>query len=311
MVSLGRINLKLKLTFKMKKYWVLFFVLASCGPEEIPYLPVEQRETVEILDQELIEIRSWYFPENSSSKILSLKRVNQPGKDSLTLADTLVMSQFVREIGWIPWNSPYSGGMNNFFYNNGWEFYPFYILGSGQIKESDPRDSLPGLPFLLEKIVQTPPCPVVIPERRTDYPLQNIPWKWIGFIDESGEVYSHPYCEGPSGSIQFTQKGQSVPGYVTNQPNALLVEFSTGVSNFYDSPFFYEIKGNQVSLYTSYYYGPNRHQTSFPLTTKRVYEKQDSVKRVIAPGELDFQIQGNRLIISRNDTDLRLLYMAN
>ena len=296
----------------MKNYLLLFFIWASCTPEETPYLPVDQRETVETLDQELVEVWSRRYPENSDAGLLILKRINHPEKDSLTLADTLVMSQFVGEIGWWPEGLPFTGDIMQFFSNFHYGDKGLNVLVSGQIKAFDPRDSLPGLPFMLEKIVQTPPCPVVIPEKNLSYPLQNINWKWIGFIDDSGQVYSHPTCESPNGLLRFTENSQSSPGYINPQyPKAMKMEFSAGISSFYETPYLYETEGNTLSIYSTFWYGPNRHPVAFPITTKRAAEKRDSVRQVIAPGELDFLIQGNRLIISRKDTNLRLLYGAN
>lgn len=296
----------------MKKYGILLLVWAACTPyEEPPFIPVEMRETVEFLNQELVEF--WlYQPEKFHDTLyLTLKRRNQPEDEFLRITDSLLVSKFIEEVGWTYGNEPFPGNIRDYFgwFHQGQE--TLKVLVSGQVKASDPRDSLPNPPFILEKIEQSPPCPLVISPIEITYPLQNIKWKWIGFVDESGQVYSHPTCENPIGTIEFTTQTFRIPGFfVPYYPEAMAIGFNLGIYPPFKNPPYYEVSPQKLTFHNTIYYGPNRHPMG-GNTTKRTYAKYDSIMKLMEPGVSEYQIQGNRLVISRQDLKLRALFMAD
>lgn len=295
-------------------------VLAGCSPFEEPYLSFESRETVEILDQELVEVFTYKKNYNSDTFYVNMNRLNRPQVQLLTLVDTQVLGKFIMENGRSYDNNAYSGEIGRYLGNFQHGKRLLKILVSGKIKASNPRDSLPGEPFLLEKITQTPPCPLEISPRQLGYPLQNIIWKWVGFIDDSNQIYSHPTCENPLSSLQFsTDTASYLKAYFNPQiPDALYVNFTSGIIPFYKFyRYVYKMENQYVNFFHTIYYGPTRHPTLVGFTTKRAVDKYDSLRSLINPDSLfnpakvEFEINNNTLILSRKNPKIRALFIAD
>jgi len=194
---------------------------------------------------------------------------------------------------------------------------------SGQIKQAHPKDTIPGLPFLIEKIETIPPCPVSFTKLGGTVALQNTLWKWKGFVNESNEIYSYPSCENPEVTFQLTQRIVDSPnqGYINPmKPNAMYLELFSGFYfvNLYGTKVIYEIEDNHLNLFSTFYYGPNRHPNApIYFTTRQTAEKADSLRLLLREGNLtvpevvDYILEGNQLILSHRKTKLRALFIAD
>ncbi|WP_026968249.1 hypothetical protein [Algoriphagus terrigena] len=302
----------------MKKYLTLLLLFASCVSEEFETPPFESRPTVRILED--VEMTLGQYHSERDSFYITLK---EAGSDTLlSPVDTTLVSRLVHENVLISGVLPFTGSITNFI-----EFNPYYydlsgmkVLVSGEVKQKVIQDSIPGLPLILSKIDIIPNCPVPFIWENKEVPLQNTIWQWIGFVDESNQIYSVPTCENPAPSITLTDLLINRPEshYYSYQRDALQINFN----QFYTGYFaVYTIKGSTLQIYTGFkkvQLSPGQQNAGKVSTyfSKYYQAKNDSLsllfsKDFVAPLEMDFLLEGNQLILSNSKSKIRALFIAD
>lgn len=309
----------MKATFIMIKYLLLFIFLSSCiGEENNSNTPYEERATLITLNQEIAELDIfWEKPNFTGTPYLILKKENNFKDNLIVLTDTILVGEFVRTIGWTNFNKPYLGNVYGFIGDFHYNQQKLKVLVSGDLKVSHSKDTIPGLPFVLEKIEPSPPCPLQFLANNEIVSLQNTLWKWKGFVDENNQIYSFPTCENPLVTLKFTLEKMNFSGLSwinPLHPNALYLEQNTGfIQNYILDPVrVYEMDGNQLNIFSTYWYGSNLHPITPSLpTTRRTMEKADSLYNMMSKGKVEYILDSKQLLLIRRDKQIRALFIAD
>lgn len=302
----------------MKNYWFLFLILTSCISEEFGAPPFESRPTLRLLED--VEMTLGQYHSERDSFYITLK---EAGSDTLLFpVDTILISKLVHENVLISGVLPFTGSIVKFIEFNplDYDLSGMKVLVSGEVKQKVIQDSIPGLPLILSKIDIIPNCPIPFTLEKKEVPLQNTIWQWIGFVDESNQIYSVPSCENPAPSITLTDLLINRPEshFYSYQPDALQINFNRFYTGYIPV---YTIKGSSLQINTGFskvQLSPGQQNAGkVPTYFSKYYkEKNDSLsllfrKDFVAPLEMDFLLEGNQLILSNSESKIRALFIAD
>lgn len=177
-------------------------------------------------------------------------------------------------------------------------FNPMWYRISGDVKEFNAKDGLSGNPFVLTKAERILSCPVHYVSIPEEVPLINVLWRFIGFIDDSGTVYSHPSCEYID-LIKFTTDSTSTLNGKVEIPYYSWKSFDF-VRRF---SILSESKEIVLTIVPVTYAHPRA--PSVPS------QKMDSLAKVIGYDTIDYVLENNILKLKNSKKKLNAMFVAN
>jgi hypothetical protein len=167
---------------------------------------------------------------------------------------------------------------------------------SGDIKEMD--DKLVGNPFVLTKAEKILSCPTSYDLIPGDIPLENTWWTFIGFIDESGKIYSHPSCEFPN-----TLKFKTDP--TVNSHGSLEIQTLNHKSWGFRKMYSILTDSNKINISTI----PVTY--AHPMTYQMHSVKTDSLVKIFNGYTLDYVLENNTLKLFNPKSKLNAMFVEN
>lgn len=311
----------------MRSWCFLFLILISCNQEDFDgsQIPFEKRTTINNLNQEEMILGIYsdhYFPEYIP--YIALKEI-ESGQHFIPV-DTALLSSFLQDYMVVDLRTPFGGSVRHFLSFYGRSLGGIKVLVSGDVKQTFPNDSIPGLPLILSKIEIIPTCSVPFTKNEEQVNLQNTTWYWRGFVNESNQVYSFPSCENPNVSIMLTENlikdDSGYQGYL--YPNAMKFQLNGFLYSFFrrsELPV-YEIKESKLEIYPVSpvrIFSPAQQNAGYSpfYSTRFTGEKADSLSRLIMPTHfsepevVEFILDGNQLILYNPRLKIRALFTSD
>jgi hypothetical protein len=189
---------------------------------------------------------------------------------------------------------------------------------SGEVKEKHPKDLNPGFPVILKSFKIISECPIPYLSSEGVYPLQNTSWSFMGFVDDTGEIYSYPSCELAQTQVTFSNSLVSESQiYFSNEPGALFIQFKNFLGNRFIREFpVYKLESNQIKLFAAgptRYLSPGQIMAGYAPLFSSIYtmNKNDSLKKIFNPGDnLEYSLRGNKLILSNSSSKIKALFVS-
>lgn len=309
------------------RFWCfLFLILISCNQEDFDgsQIPFEQRTTINSLDQvEMTLDVSRPLLLGTTSSYITLKEIESG--QHLIPVDTALLSTFFKDYLYENMKYPFERSVMNFLDFYGSSLGGIKVLVSGDIKQTFPNDTLPGLPLILSKIEIIPTCSVPFTKNEEEVNLQNTTWHWRGFVNELNQLYSFPSCENPNVSIILTENmikdDYGYQGYL--YPDAMKFQLKGFFFSFFyenELPVF-EIKESKLEIsFVSpiRIFSPGQQNAGYSpfFSTRFTAEKADSLSRMITPysssePEVEFILDGNQLILYNPKLKIRALFTSD
>lgn len=188
---------------------------------------------------------------------------------------------------------------------------------SGEVLSPNPNEKRVGNPFIISKAERILSCPVTYQEVSGQVPITGTAWKMIGFMDEGGEIYSHPACESNNMLLRFSDV--LLDDYPFYLPGGKKVEVRTG-------DYLFSLSGRAISysvnensnkiilkyLYSAYFIPGFRnyvqHDGPRTLQTK---QKSDSLLLLLSTDTLDYVLKNNILKLRNSKKKLNAMFVAN
>lgn len=169
---------------------------------------------------------------------------------------------------------------------------------SGDVKEFNVKDGLSGNPFVLTKAERILSCPVPYILISSEVSLVNVLWRFLGFIDDNGEIYSHPSCEFTD-LIKFTADSPFIP------KGKVEIPFYSWQSFYFIRKFSVLSESKKIALeIVPATYGHPRHP-GIPS------QKMDSLAKVIGYDTIDYVLENNILKLKNSKKKLNAMFVAN
>lgn len=196
-----------------------------------------------------------------------------------------------------------------------------HVVVSGEIKASDPSDQLTGLPFDLKELKKLEYCPVAWEKMDSELVFEDTKWRFVGFLNEWGEIFSTPSCEDQNVTLSFRKDIQEGdPFFVSlGDPDAKYFEL-TGEVWVSKSPgdgvkLYSRLDSNQLVVFSGVIPltsnpGPsNRDRDNFINNSLNSLHKYDSIHAILQVKDtVDFSIDGNTLRIWNKNTGIQALF---
>jgi len=188
---------------------------------------------------------------------------------------------------------------------------------SGEVLSPNPQEIRKGKPFILTKAERILSCPVTYHIVPMKTPLISTGWKMVGFIDEDGEIYSHPACETNNITLQFS--GQSLNDYPQNLPEGKRVEVHTGnyLFNLTGRALSYSVIESSNKIRLKYLSSPffipgfrNYVMHDGPRTNE-TRNKSDSLFKILGSDTIDYVLENNILTLRNSKKKLNAMFVAN
>lgn len=305
-----------KATLVNQIYRVVLLVITACVPEENGDIPdYQSRQSISKVES-LEAVLDLGKSESKPSTFLyfTLKSVD-PGGQEITLFpfNSTLVEEFILE------NSRANDGKIHgdsalkilSLYSSNQKEWKVKI--SGQLKKNYPNDTISEIPFLLEKIEPLESCSLVNQVKDEKIPFQETLWKWKGFLNEKGQIYSLPSCENPEATLKLSTKRmpEGGPGYYNPQyPEAFYLELFPGYF-FKSTPFLlYELGTSSLNIYSSVWIGPNPQDVVPKMyTSRQTAEKADSLFSLFSPNsKINLGLTGNQLIFENKEKKIKALF---
>jgi len=274
----------------MKRFEILVFLVLVFGCSDFEgddYIPIEKRKIVGQIHDEIAYLG---VERISADKFGFVFELQNPGDFKfLSVLDSDLICGKVSEINCISYHQ-------EFFFKN---YERFWYRISGVVKEFSVEDGLSGHPFEVSKAERILSCPIKYKTISGEVPLENVLWKFIGFIDESGMIYSHPTCELNLNFIKFkTYETSNSKGY-------LEVPYYgwTSFSFMRGFTILSETKKIALTLIPVPYDPPRSPNRSSP--------KMDSLAKVIDYDTIDYVLENNTLKLLNPRSKLNAMFVAN
>ena len=295
---------------------VLIVFFYSCSQEDTPIPQFEDRETILRLDQETLGLQLWTEGDSTFMVLRSL------GSDQLySPTDTLLISNEIMPYAILELRTSYQGSIWKFLANGG-NRKSLHVQVSGEVKKQYLQDSLPGPPLLISSIEIIPECPqTYVYQQSPALNLTSTGWNFKGFVDESLQIYSHPSCEQQLISLIFSGGSIESIGYMSYFERDLYALNFQGFPVWYyhglNDSRGYKIKDGKIEIHgitkirPLSYAQSNAGSTPF-YSTVFTKNKADSLNLLFQTDtRLDFQLNGNTLILENPETKLRALFASN
>lgn len=271
----------------MKRFEIFVFLVLVFGCSDFEgedYIPIEKRKIVGQIHDEIAYLG---VERISADKFGFVYELQNPGDFKfLSVLDSDLICGTVSEINCISYHQ-------EFFFKN-YERYWYRI--SGVVKEFSVKDGLSGHPFEISKAERILSCPIEYETIPGEVPLINVLWNFIGFFDESGMVYSHPYCEFNLNFIKFNTS-DSKGELEVSSPHMTSFSFRRGFSILSES------RKISIKLIPVPYDHPRSPHRSSP--------KMDSLAKVIDYDTIDFVLENNTLKLLNPRSKLNAMFVAN
>lgn len=297
-------------------YQVIFLMIIGCAPEENAKIPdYSSRQTISKIEslEAVLELGKSESTSSSFDYFVFKSRTEVGQEVKLFPFDSTLLKAFIIENSRANDGQPQGHSALKILslYSSNQKEWKVKI--SGQLKKNYPNDTISEKPFLLEKIEPLESCPLVNQVKDEKIPIQEILWKWKGFLNEKGEIYSFPSCENPEATLKLTTKRmpEGGPGYYNPQhPEAFYLELFPGYF-FKSKPFLlYELGTSLVDIYSSTWLGPNQQDVVPKMyTSKQTAEKADSLFTLLSPNsKINFDLAGNQLILENKEKKIKALF---
>lgn len=174
---------------------------------------------------------------------------------------------------------------------------------------------------VLTEIKKPTACPVAWSLEDVEYPFAGTYWRFMGFVDSAGELYSYPVCEESFFGLEFshTLVMQSTAFYLLNYLDSKLFNILSFVwyepqSGAYayvplNETQFLSLRAPWSNMYPS---GPaTRSRDNLHQVPRRMKEKHDSLRVFLNHNDtINFQLNKNTLKLSNPKKELEAFFVA-
>ncbi|SMD43488.1 hypothetical protein SAMN00777080_2080 [Aquiflexum balticum DSM 16537] len=308
------------------------FCLCSCqnDSEQEPIIdlgprPYSERETLKALEKHPAFIDVAVVPKEGSDPeyffVLELESHEEP--KILSPVESKMVCEFYFTSGSVE-NCP---SLYHYLYlqlGNRNPLERVYVAVSGEIKASHQSDELPGAPFILNKLEKITHCQATWAERNSEEVLTDIPWRFVGFIDNSDQIYSHPACEDQNFQLFFRSEIDPVdPPFLIGDDPAIKYFFIKSSVWVRQKPgswikVYTQTQENKIAISTALFPlltnpGPAiLPSNNYNILTREVINKYDSLQLLLRQGdEIEYNIKNNLMKLYNPKNDLGALFVKD